>query len=344
MEKPKLYCVVGKTCSGKDYIGQKISNIYKLPKIAVSDLIKIFCQQNDITPSRENMIKLGNGHCFTGQNIAKQFLQILPKWWIISGIRKPETLSELQKVFDTIMVGIVADDETRYDRYISRLDPQNTKDIYKSFTQFIDDEVIENSWPNKQSVQMILNMSDRYIHNPSTIYSDIDESIARMFSHIKYQPNYTHDKNYVDSQWYKHFARAIIHNQYWQILLLQDKNKWYAVLPWGKLDKWENPEQAIRRELQEELDIRNITKIQYLWWIWGRYPDWLSKWHYFQVYTDDVARNMEKQNFDIKYIYPKLLSEKSYINTGIYHYENNWRFDHLNFAQSNDHLIKIHRI
>lgn len=345
MKKPKLYCIVGKTCGGKDYIGQKISNIYNIPKIAVSDIITNFCKQNNIPPTRENMIKLGNSPELNGQAIARQAYDILSGSGIITWIRKPETLSELQKVFDTTIIGVVSDDQTRYDRYISRLSSGNHKDNYKTFDRFINDEKVENSWPNKQSVQMILNMSDRYIHNPSPIYRDVDESIDRMTNHMKYQPIYEYDDNYYrDQQWYKHFARAIIHNQYWQILLFEDKNKWYAILPGGKLDKWENPEQAIKRELSEELWIINIDKVQYLWWVWGHYPDWLNKWHYFQVWTNDIIKNLEPHKQKIWYYYSSLLSRRSYINTGIYHYENNWRFDHLNLTKSNDHLHKIHRI
>lgn len=342
--KKKLYCVVGKTCSGKDYTGNILSQKLNLPCATVSDLIKIFCIKQNIQPTRENMIQLWNTPEFSGKNIASKFSEQLSNWWIVTWIRKPETVSELSKLFDTSIIWLLCDDQIRYDRYLKRLWLSNKKDVFKTKDQFIKDEISENSRPNKQSINMIINLSDRYIHTPSPWYKNTQESIDKILDNMRSQQKQIKNNHHVDEQWYQHFARAIIKNQYGQVLLLHDKNKWYAVLPWGKIDVWENPQQAIIRELKEELWIENVDKIDYLWWIGGYYPDWHNKWHYFQVWTNDQTQNIESDTNTLWYYHPSILSHQTYVNTWLYHYENNWRFDHLDLSKSNDHLNKIHRI
>jgi isoleucyl-tRNA synthetase len=56
-------------------------------------------------------------------------------------------------------------------------------------------------------------------------------------------------------------ARWVIKNEQWQILLLYIKKTGKRMMPWGKIDKGDNAEQTLQRELHEELwiEIENAT-------------------------------------------------------------------------------------
>lgn len=296
--------------------------------MAVSDLIKVFCEENDVLPTRENMIQLWNSSNFTWVKNAERFNKLLLQWWIITWIRKPENLPELSKFFELQIIWVLCDDDIRYRRYIDRLSITNLKDQHKTRKQFLQDEVRENSWPNKQSIQMVLNMSDYYIINEWG--TNIEDWVLSIINKARYLDN--GNDYYVDAVWYNHFARWIIQDSEGKFLLLHDIAKWYPTLPGWKVDVWEHPWQTVIREIREELWV-DVIKSKYLWWLWGRYPDGYSKGHFFKIEVKGEPTIQEDKfsslwYYDVDNIWLSLLK-----STGLYQYINNERFNNLNLSR-----------
>lgn len=66
----------------------------------------------------------------------------------------------------------------------------------------------------------------------------------------------------INDAWYRVSVKAIIKNQEWKILLCYEEKKWVWDLPWGWLDHWEKPEEALIREIKEEMWLSIISMIK----------------------------------------------------------------------------------
>ncbi len=56
----------------------------------------------------------------------------------------------------------------------------------------------------------------------------------------------------IQNAWYRISAKALIYNEKGEFLLAKEDN-WVWDIPGGWLDHWENPQNCIKRELQEEM-------------------------------------------------------------------------------------------
>jgi len=86
----------------------------------------------------------------------------------------------------------------------------------------------------------------------------------------------------------RNLSSAIIYDDKWKILVVdKPKENWkvITILPWWKIDNWETEEQALQRELSEELWILNIQIIKKIWDILWESPTlWIkSKINLFEI-------------------------------------------------------------
>lgn len=92
----------------------------------------------------------------------------------------------------------------------------------------------------------------------------------------------------------RQISNAIVYDDEWKILVVdKPKEDWrvLTILPWWKVDQWETKQQALERELLEELGVKSkVWKI--LWEIQGASP------------TSEISSNvsyykteLENQNF-----------------------------------------------
>lgn len=95
-----------------------------------------------------------------------------------------------------------------------------------------------------------------------------------------------------------HVVWWIVKNTQWKIYLHHHARLNEFMLPWGKVDKWETFEDAMKRELHEELDIivhtcHHLSSIKYIVW-------WLKRcFHMFMI--DDysgISLNNESDKYD----------------------------------------------
>lgn len=92
-------------------------------------------------------------------------------------------------------------------------------------------------------------------------------------------------------------VRWFVRNEFWQILMIHDTryNRWSV--PWGKIDKGETFEQALEKEIAEELWVTILSK-NYLWWrkAYMRGSKWCNAWmaHYYDILIKWVPHNNEQ--------------------------------------------------
>jgi dephospho-CoA kinase len=285
--KPNLYCIVGKTASWKDTIWNIISNKLNLKSVAVSDVLKQYCIQHNIIPTRESLSLLWNT-VFDWKKCAQELYQLLWWSWVITGIRKPETLNALRKYFDKILIiWCICDDKKRYDRSQQR---NKIGDIC-SFEEFITQEKWYNSYPSRENINIILWQSD-YIINNTLWLKQLKEQINHIIT-LEYKQFDT--PRHTDQQWRTHYIRWKITNQKWKILAFDDPAKGWRIMPGGKVDRGEWSEQALIRELHEELWVV-IDRRRYQWHkLWIKH-DGPTVGHYFDVTIwNQIPQNIEQR-------------------------------------------------
>lgn len=79
--------------------------------------------------------------------------------------------------------------------------------------------------------------------------------------------------------------------------------------PGGKIDADETPEQALRRELKEELDVQTVVR-QLLWEETFHYPEKTIHIRFFECrLTDDEQKIRPLQVADFKWVSPEALAD-----------------------------------
>jgi len=188
----------------------------------------------------------------------------------INGIRKPSTLAHILQKHRAVIAAVVSDDTTRRERVTRRARHSDTP---LSYVEFLADEHKENSYPNKQNIDLLLAFADVHIPNTSSKTSLINHgnnALTEALWHIDHQPAST---THIDALGYRHFARGIIHNEHNEILLVYDHAKARYLLPGGKCDAGETPDITIARELHEELGVPLDIVHTYQGSVMGLYHD-----------------------------------------------------------------------
>jgi 8-oxo-dGTP pyrophosphatase MutT (NUDIX family) len=311
-----IFCLIWKRWAGKDMIADTLG----LPKATISGILIQYCEENNLIPDRNTLTQLGNT-VFDGKTLAHKLQETLPQWWIITGLRKPETLYHLMTQNRCLLIWILADDYLRRQRVHQR----NRLWDSMPYRHFLEHERQENSPPNKQNIDLLTAFCDIHITNNDSIESCISKA-THALQKVTCRPQ---SPNHIDAAWYQHFTRAIIINEDNEVLVLYDTNKQLYTLPWWKVDVWETPDITILRELQEEIWVS--THIDYCWSFPGLFRDWLSKWHFFEwvVQKDDITILESDIHTQHRWIPRKELSLQlwftSFLDSGLYHYIHNKR-------------------
>ena len=311
-----IFCLIWKRWAGKDALADELG----ISKTTISDILIQYCKENNLTPDRNTLTELGNT-VFDWQTLAGKLQDSLPQWWIITGLRKPETLYHLIQQQRCLLIWVFADDYLRRQRVTQR----NRLGDTMPYRHFLEHERQENAPPNKQNIDLLTAFCDLHIKNNDSLESYIIQWKQALQKALT-RPQSIH---HIDAKWYIHFTRAILLNELDEILVMYDANKKLYTLPWWKVDAWETPDVAILRELQEEINI--TTTLDYCWSFPWLFADWLSKWHFFEwVIKKDSITILEPENHTEHRWIPrhelsKTLWFTTFLDTWLYHYTYNQR-------------------
>jgi ADP-ribose pyrophosphatase YjhB (NUDIX family) len=311
-----IFCLIWKRWAGKDALADSLH----IPKVTISDILTQYCKQHNLQPDRNTLTQLWNS-VFDWQTLARKLQESLPQWWIITGLRKPETLYHLMEHQRCLLIWVFADDYLRWQRVTQR----NRLGDRMSYRHFLEHERQENSPPNQQNINLLTAFCDLHIKNNESLDSYIIQWTQALQKVLK-RP---HSQHHIDASWYIHFTRAILINEFDEILVMYDTNKKIYTLPWWKVDAWETPDVTILRELQEEIDVN--TKLDYCGSFAGLFHDWLWKWHFFEwVVPKECITILEpEKHSEHRWIPRKELNQTlwftTFLDTWLYHYTYNQR-------------------
>lgn len=140
--------IIGRICSGKSTIAQKLSANFDIPIISFGAYLMQYSKGNNLPTDREALQNLGNAFIKEDSN---KFLQnvitaqpVISKTIIIEGIRHlsiQKALTDISKF--SIFIFVDASIETRYIRYCNRQKESDKAMSYKEFTT-VDNHIVES--------------------------------------------------------------------------------------------------------------------------------------------------------------------------------------------------------
>lgn len=311
MQTQPLFCLIGKRWAGKD---QLASSLW-LPTTTVSDVLKEYCQEKWLAPTRDTLTQLGNT-VFDGQTLATALAQQLPDGGIITGLRKPDTLHHLMRDHRCLLIWVLADDFLRWQRVSQR----NRQGDVMSYAHFLEHERQENALPNKQNIDLLLAFCDVHITNNTSLAALLMQGKKALQQTLLRPESPVH----IDAQGYQHFTRAILLNEEDEVLVFWDRKKQLHTLPGGKCDTWETPDICVTREVEEETGIS--TALSYCGSFLGVFRDGLSKGHFFHGTVNKADISLQEPDIHSEMLWiPKkeLLNTlwfKAFLDSGLYHY------------------------
>ena len=200
-----IFCLIWKRWAGKDALADALG----ITKTTISDILIQYCKENNLTPDRNTLTELGNT-VFDWQTLAGKLQDSLPQWWIITGLRKPETLFHLMQQQRCLLIWVFADDYLRRQRVTQR----NRLGDTMSYRHFLEHERQENAPPNKQNIDLLTAFCDLHIKNNDSLESYIIQW-KQALQKVLTRPQSIH---HIDAKWYLHFTRAILINEFDDLL------------------------------------------------------------------------------------------------------------------------------
>jgi ADP-ribose pyrophosphatase YjhB (NUDIX family) len=316
MNTQSLFCLIGKRWAWKD---QLASSLW-LPTTTVSDVLKDYCREHNLAPTRDTLTQLGNT-IFDGQTLASALAQQLPDWGIITWLRKPDTLLHLMRDHRCLLIGVLADDYLRWQRVSQR----NRLGDTMSYAHFLEHERQENALPNKQNIDLLLAFCDVHITNNTSLEELLSQGKQALQQTLLRPQSLVH----IDAQGYQHFTRAILLNEEDEVLVFWDKKKQLHTLPGGKCDTGETPDICATREVEEETGIS--TQLTYCGSFLWLFRDGLSKGHFFHGTVNKKEISLQEPDIHSEMIWiPKkdllnTLGFQAFLDSGLYHYIHNQR-------------------
>ena len=171
----------GLMASGKDVSKKYLETKYNAKSFRFSTILRDVLERLDIPTSRDNMITLSTWARETfGQNllakvIAKDVAGAKGDMMIVDGIRRLPDIEYLGKIPGFILVGIEADQKTRYERMLSR--NENEGDASKTFADFVADHQKET----ELTIPEVMSAAKYKLDNNGSLenlYAQIDKIIA----------------------------------------------------------------------------------------------------------------------------------------------------------------------
>ncbi|HII53628.1 TPA: AAA family ATPase [Candidatus Micrarchaeota archaeon] len=181
--------LTGKNCAGKTTIAEYLVRkgfVY----LSLSDVIRDALTTDSKEFTRENMIDKGNALRAAhgpGYIASKTMEKFQPgKNYVIDSIRNPNEVAELKTLDSFILINVISDDKTRFERMKNRMRPGDPS----TFEEFMRYEQLEAGSDNVNAQQMdeTCRMAHESIRNNDIIeelYNDIDLLLRRLLKKIK---------------------------------------------------------------------------------------------------------------------------------------------------------------
>jgi len=322
-----MFCLIWKRWAWKDFLASHLD----MPTTTVSNILKKYCEQEWIEPTRDTLTTLWNT-IFDGKTLATKLLEDLPVWWTITWLRMPETLYHLMKQQRCLLIWVLSDDYLRRQRVTQR---KRAWDVMP-YRHFLEHERQENTLPNKQNIDMLLAFCDTYITNNDSL-ENLTTTAQWALTKALTRKASTH---HIDASGYMHFTRAILINEYDEVLVLYDIAKQLYTLPWWKCDTGETPDITIQRELKEEINIDiSPTYCGSFPWL---FRDGLGKGHFFEwiIEKGSVCIKEPDKHAQLTRIPRNKLQLQlwftTFLDTWLYHYMHDRRIHTRDFSRDYD--------
>ena len=168
-------------------------------KLVFSDVLKDELIKRNILPTRENLQNLGNEFRQQGGDIlAKKLLEkVTQEKVVLDGIRNPNEITYLKANTDFVLIGIDADEHTRYERGLLRGSPKDPRTFKEFRERDFKDRKSED--PAGLQVDNCLAQADYKIFNNITIeefHAQI-ESVLIQIKNRKYQHTAADENDYI---------------------------------------------------------------------------------------------------------------------------------------------------
>jgi dephospho-CoA kinase len=159
--------LTGLNAAGKGTVAQILQK-YGYSYFSLSDIVREEALEQGLELTRENLIQVGNAmRQKRGPGIlARLIMERLENKSVIDSIRNPEEINELRTLEDFILLGIRADDETRFRRMKQR-GRTGDAETFEQFKHLEEKEMGSSS--ASQQLHVCLEMADHYLDNNSTV-------------------------------------------------------------------------------------------------------------------------------------------------------------------------------
>lgn len=167
-ESKPIIGLVGRIASGKGTIATYLHTKYDGVIFTFSQILKDELTRLSLEHNRDNLIKMSEilratyGEDILAKVIAADVKKVGAKLSVVDGIRRPADISHLSPLPGFVLVEIVAEAKTRYERLIAR--DEKSDDKNKTYAEFLADEErsTETSIPeiSKQATRVIDNNGD----------------------------------------------------------------------------------------------------------------------------------------------------------------------------------------
>ena len=176
----KVIAICGKRGSGKDTIAEYISKKYGFKMLTyTNDVLGPLLKKEGKKITRENLIKLALdlrkkiGNDAPTKLMCEKMKRLKHNKYVISGIRYPEEVKRFRNEFgsDFVLIAVICDTKTRYERLIKRNDKGESKLTYKEFLE------IDKKAETETMIDEIIPVARFLVDNNGTekeLYKNID--------------------------------------------------------------------------------------------------------------------------------------------------------------------------
>lgn len=184
MDTKAIIGIVGAMGSGKSTVAEYFVSHHEASRYRFSDFLKEILDKLCIEANRTNLIDLFLvlAKRFGEDVLARPMRKLVDadthKLIIVEGIRRPADISLLRELPHFYLVGIVSDEEKRYERITKRR--EKTDDSTKTIEQFKADE----ERPTETLIAQMIEKADFKINNNGS-HDDLNQQINSLIKTLK---------------------------------------------------------------------------------------------------------------------------------------------------------------
>lgn len=178
--------LTGSYCSGKDTVADYIVKNNGFLHFSLSDEIRLLMKEQNIEPTRENLIKFGtklrqdNGNGVLAKSVIKKFQQ--NKNYCITSIRHSEEVKTFRTIKNFVLINVDAPQKLRFERMQSRKRPGDPE----TFEKFVELEKKESqSSGSGQQVALCCKMADLTFVNDTSDIKSLYEKIDNLLKDLQ---------------------------------------------------------------------------------------------------------------------------------------------------------------